>query len=84
MRRGVGDGPSAVPHGCEVWGEWGQRGGRAAWRHRQQPGRNAHGWHVTSAETGEGGGSPGRRRFEYISNSNEFNYFKTFQTLTDP
>jgi hypothetical protein len=58
MRRGVGDGPRAVPRGGETWG---QRGGRAVWGSQRRPGRDARGrrtcgWRVTGAKTGEGGG----------------------------
>jgi hypothetical protein len=70
MRRGVGDGPRAVRRDDEAWGAWG-----------------AHGWHTIDTETRGGRcltGGPslqsGRRRFEYISNSNEF---KLLQNLSN-
>jgi hypothetical protein len=67
---------------------WGQRSDKAARHGQQRPDRDICGRRATGTETGEGRGvtdgplySPGRWRFEYISNSNEF---KTFQSLTNP
>jgi hypothetical protein len=62
MRRGVGDGPRAVPHGGEAWG---RRGASAAVGRRGVAGP----------------GYGGLNTFQIQSNSN---YFKTFETLTDP
>jgi hypothetical protein len=91
-RRGVGDVPQAAPCGGEAWGGGGsaavgRRGVAGSGPAATLIGRCTRGRRMTSAESGEGGGcpvgphySPGRRRFEYISNSNEF---KLLQNLSN-